>query len=77
MVEGGNKQGELKDSRKRGCFGPEKFHAGQSSSGQSSANSGGAAGDSGTRGHRRSTGELSAAGGEKGKTAPVSGCLFS
>lgn len=60
MVEDGNKQGELKNSRKPGCFGPEEFRAGQSS-----ATTGRAAGSPGIRGHGRSTGEPSAAGGER------------
>lgn len=70
MVEDGNRQGELKDCRKPGCFDPEEFRAGQSSSDHSSAATG--------RGHGRSTGEPSAAGGERRRNCPRwSGCLFS
>ncbi|XP_037994703.1 stress response protein NST1-like [Motacilla alba alba] len=69
MVEEGNKQGELKDSRKPGCFDPEEFRAGQSSAG-----TGGAAGS--PEGTGAAPGSPALPAGRDGKMPPVVGMPF-
>lgn len=66
----------VEDGNKPGCFDPEEFRAGRSSSGPSSAATGGAAGSPGTAAQPQRGGAERCRQGETAKPPPVIGMPF-